>query len=187
MPASLPAHPRLRGEHQECALVLLDGAGSSPLTRGALVVGGSVVYVCRLIPAYAGSTHPLRCPIVCRWAHPRLRGEHKSRRDKATSNGGSSPLTRGARRCNDNGIGSDRLIPAYAGSTRLLFRRGCAARAHPRLRGEHTHPNEPTPVSPGSSPLTRGAPRTMNALTPPPRLIPAYAGSTDECRPLVPE
>ena len=120
-------------------------------------------------------------------AHPRLRGEHVDATTTESVQTGSSPLTRGALAFFFGADALPGLIPAYAGSTVPSGPIREERRAHPRLRGEHTHPNEPTPVSPGSSPLTRGAPRTMNALTPPPRLIPAYAGSTDECRPLVPE
>ena len=35
------AHPRSRGEHACAMLILWSAAGSSPLTRGALRIGGS--------------------------------------------------------------------------------------------------------------------------------------------------
>ena len=47
-------HPRLRGEKGRCFLLLLQPAGSSPLTRGKAIL--SVLSDCHLgiIPAYAG-------------------------------------------------------------------------------------------------------------------------------------
>ena len=49
-------HPRIRGEHNEGFLATAGGEGSSPHTRGALVVGELVALERRIIPAYAGST-----------------------------------------------------------------------------------------------------------------------------------
>ena len=51
-------------------------AGSSPLTRGAPHPVKGRLTTDRLIPAYAGSTEFLECPIDMAGAHPRLRGEH---------------------------------------------------------------------------------------------------------------
>ena len=50
--------------------------------------------------------------------------------------------------------------------------------AHPRLRGEHSHPPRPMPGYVGSSPLTRGARPAISTFPRSVRLIPAYAGST---------
>ena len=49
-------HPRIRGEHQMHLVALVRRVGSSPHTRGALVVGKLVALERRIIPAYAGST-----------------------------------------------------------------------------------------------------------------------------------
>ena len=54
--ATLSAHPRLRGEHQNVKGKQAPRSGSSPLTRGALDAGGSEYTPGGLIPAYAGST-----------------------------------------------------------------------------------------------------------------------------------
>ena len=91
---------------------------------------------------------------------------------------GSSPLTRGARLSFGLMRLGLRLIPAYAGSTCGESAYAQTTRAHPRLRGEHCNPQATTPHMPGSSPLTRGAPSTLNQGTVHLRLIPAYAGST---------
>ena len=70
------AHPRSRGEHIVSAWNGLVEGGSSPLTRGALLVARRMLWTLRLIPAHAGSTEDrlLRGRRV--WAHPRSPGEH---------------------------------------------------------------------------------------------------------------
>ena len=50
--------------------------GSSPHTRGALVVGELVAGERRIIPAYAGSTPFTASPPHTVRDHPRIRGEH---------------------------------------------------------------------------------------------------------------
>ena len=131
--------------------------GSSPHTRGALVVPGLAPFGGGIIPAYAGSTsgwivgrrgvwdHPayagstpgVNLRGVSFTDHPRIRGEHYACTVVTKLGEGSSPHTRGAHhRVHRDG---DRLgiIPAYAGSTvgdwLLQFEHG----DHPRIRGEH--------------------------------------------------
>ena len=131
------AHPRLRGEHQRHKRQQVSTFGSSPLTRGALAYPPLMSACVGLIPAYAGSTtRGHRC---CKQqaAHPRLRGEHIELSSAKAFLFGSSPLTRGAHKGTYTNKPNERLIPAYAGSTRT-GRRTCAPQpAHPRLRGEH--------------------------------------------------
>ena len=75
-PSSDSAHPRSRGENPERALNLIFAPGSSPLTRGKLLLlllgsrGG------RLIPAHAGKTQQWPQPSASGAAHPRSRGEN---------------------------------------------------------------------------------------------------------------
>ena len=71
--------------------------GSSPLTRGKLLMGAVNVIKGRLIPAHAGKTIILTCLIPSRWAHPRSRGENEAGDEKGSTFEGSSPLTRGKR------------------------------------------------------------------------------------------
>jgi len=49
-------HPRIRGEHARRGRTGPGRAGSSPHTRGALVVSHPILSEYRIIPAYAGST-----------------------------------------------------------------------------------------------------------------------------------
>ncbi len=75
--------------------------------------------------------------------------------------------------------GGLRLIPVYAGSTQSSSNTAWSTPAHPRLRGEHQiHRPRPQPHH-GSSPSTRGAPRSCLSSSSTTWLIPVYAGSTE--------
>ena len=111
------AHPRLRGEHVAGMFDATSGLGSSPLTRGAHALPLSVSMNAGLIPAYAGSTRAAVVGKHERWAHPRLRGEHCAALSLMRRRAGSSPLTRGALDECLRILHTNRLIPAYAGST----------------------------------------------------------------------
>ena len=111
-------------------------------------------------------------------AHPRSCGEHLSSKSPVAISFGSSPLTPGALAVVapvDEGL---RLIPAHAGSTCGLRVWRFLAGAHPRSRGEHLATALVESGSPGSSPLTRGPPRSFRLLQRHVGLIPAHAGST---------
>ena len=88
-------HPRLRGELITENSVVIGSAGSSPLTRGTLIIQFGFELVIRFIPAYAGNSmvnsHLAQSPTV----HPRLRGELLVGSAKGLYDSGSSPLTRG--------------------------------------------------------------------------------------------
>ena len=71
--------------------------GSSPLTRGK--------------PIHGDSLHLVTV------AHPRSRGENQAAADARTDDTGSSPLTRGKRRCLHCFSMFVGLIPAHAGKT----------------------------------------------------------------------
>nr|EEI14208.1 hypothetical protein HMPREF0276_1787 [Corynebacterium accolens ATCC 49725] len=77
------------------------------------------------------------------------------------------------------------LIPAHAGSTIAVANRPQIRRAHPRSRGEHLVPISLNDSTPGSSPLTRGAPMIRRGRSGGRRLIPAHAGSTPASRAIV--
>ena len=152
--------------------------GSSPLTRGALVELRSKKRKNRLIPAHAGSTSALMPRASMKAAHPRSRGEHDFEDCIAVARDGSSPLTRGAHNSTLLSNVHNRLIPAHAGSTIKAFDFHSHYQAHPRSRGEHSNLTTITHFVPGSSPLTRGAPRVSIWARVWMRLIPAHAGST---------
>ena len=136
-PSQTAAHPRSRGEHPPRRGIVGVGAGSSPLTRGAHGVFLFGVVADGLIPAHAGSTWSPLSPLQATPAHPRSRGEHFVEGCAHVVEGGSSPLTRGAR-CRRAPTGfRGRLIPAHAGSTWPCTVTSESASAHPRSRGEH--------------------------------------------------
>ena len=171
-------HPRIRGEHVPASFVSSSGNGSSPHTRGAPVRGEHERYVVRIIPAYAGSTHQLTCWLSARPDHPRIRGEHRDDMVGDETGDGSSPHTRGAPRQRTAPAERERIIPAYAGSTRSREQTQARGADHPRIRGEHLPSVSQSPTFRGSSPHTRGAlPRDFQGDRRG-RIIPAYAGST---------
>ena len=91
--------------------------GSSPLTRGKLVVALLVQVLDGLIPAHAGKTRSFVRKADASAAHPRSRGENTDPDKQITPETGSSPLTRGKpTRAARNWVQS-RLIPAHAGKT----------------------------------------------------------------------
>ena len=132
--------------------------GSSPLTRGK--------------PDF------IRWTLMAYLAHPRSRGENFPYQSCLSSSSGSSPLTRG-KLCRCLLLRQSRgLIPAHAGKTPCRISSFRYAEAHPRSRGENST-GSPRPASRrGSSPLTRGKPRTPHRGRAHPRLIPAHAGKT---------
>ena len=156
--AAKSAHPRSRGEHDTSQVTDMPSMGSSPLTRGAPRPDCEARHQNGLIPAHAGSTLACTLLLLTVRAHPRSRGEHASLYAAIANGTGSSPLTRGARFDSLEDEYDYGLIPAHAGSTRRGRHRRTLWAAHPRSRGEHSVRATLNTVSPGSSPLTRGAP-----------------------------
>ena len=171
-------HPRIRGEHLKTA----DGPdvahGSSPHTRGARVGDAATLGGHGIIPAYAGSTFAACVSISPVRDHPRIRGEHARRSAWSPTRPGSSPHTRGAPSTAPVTSVSQRIIPAYAGSTTRKTLTRADPADHPRIRGEHEMMLHKNGLVVGSSPHTRGAPTFSAMLSPPLGIIPAYAGST---------
>ena len=133
-----PAHPRLRGEHGLGSLTRLKLVGSSPLARGTRARGLRRRPRVRLIPACAGNTYETGTQRRRAKAHPHLRGEHVKNHHHQQKHRGPSPLARGTPgRLSGNPLNTG-LIPACAGNTFVVRLVKGGARAHPRLRGEHT-------------------------------------------------
>ena len=196
---SLRDHPRIRGEHRNESRGEQYIVGSSPHTRGALMISMCGAGTRGIIPAYAGSTIRAKAYDPNRRDHPRIRGEHPLFDHERSRREGSSPHTRGARVVVEKPVVVRGIIPAYAGSTvpteRSRYFRGGSS---PHTRGaRHRHPRPARreriipayagstvaeifkfPDHPGSSPHTRGAPRPLLPLPLGSRIIPAYAGST---------
>ena len=161
--STVRAHPRSRGENVEDCVRVLDGEGSSPLTRGKLSRIGVPWLMPGLIPAHAGKTHQPGPARGQSRAHPRSRGENLGGEGGFRVSAGSSPLTRGKRGRGRHGCRSLGLIPAHAGKTPPAITHRLASWAHPRSRGENTWQMLVTQASVGSSPLTRGKPGRRGA------------------------
>ena len=70
------AHPRSRGENENCSVLAVLTPGSSPLTRGKHEPRSPPGCCPGLIPAHAGKTDLALVSIDAREAHPRSRGEN---------------------------------------------------------------------------------------------------------------
>ena len=165
--------------------------GAQPSPRPGLRGNG-------IIPADAGSTawmfphrracwdHPRRCgehaaghqlPLSSP-DHPRRCGEHRDRHCRILLSNGSSPQMRGALLVGETHGGLQGIIPADAGSTKLLNHCRPDYWDHPRRCGEHPAVCHGGENMQGSSPQMRGAPPCGLPGGKPSRIIPADAGST---------
>ena len=109
---------------------------------------------------------------------PCSRGEYASVATTQRYLAGSSPLSRGIHR----GPLSDHsflgIIPALAGNTHCRVSCPATAPDHPRSRGEYAHWMVCPGRYRGSSPLSRGIPRSSAAIRSRDGIIPALAGNT---------
>ena len=195
-------HPRMRGEHSVSGNTHMRSMGSSPHARGARLHVLSLHSVTGIIPACAGSAacHFPRRPGT--EDHPRMRGEHgifsavsahlsgsspHARGARiftivALTAGGSSPHARGAHAAEEGRNVLFGIIPACAGSTRLLAYASIQDWDHPRMRGEHICSVSLSASTIGSSPHARGAQINQAGGIGLVGIIPACAGST-KCLP----
>ena len=111
------AHPRRRGEHSEFINIAAELPGSSPQARGTPRSWWASSQTAGLIPAGAGNTNNADTNAAGAPAHPRRRGEHKTKAPLSTQGPGSSPQARGTRQNSARLKLSRRLIPAGAGNT----------------------------------------------------------------------
>ena len=92
----------------------------------------------------------------------------------------SSPHSRGTRPRNLKGYCSFRIIPAFAGDTPRTLSARQPCRDHPRIRGEHSFSAIARYTLQGSSPHSRGTPLLTGEAVSGARIIPAFAGNTEE-------
>ena len=150
------AHPRSRGDHLLPSKHKGKRLGSSPLARGPLSHGLLGAGNRGLIPARAGTTRVRPGRGRVKRAHPRSRGDHRSRNPPLPVFPGSSPLARGPLFDSLPPTRKTGLIPARAGTTLHRYRGTGRTGAHPRSRGDHTSTLKPWIDFEGSSPLARG-------------------------------
>ena len=156
-PGLIPAHAGKTTGGEE--VVLLEG-GSSPLTRGKQQVNVPEADVLGLIPAHAGKTDTGGVSTYGHGAHPRSRGENATSGSSWGLGVGSSPLTRGKLHLRREARSRHGLIPAHAGKTVMAVIGLSLLGAHPRSRGENSADHSKKHMREGSSPLTRGKPKS---------------------------
>ena len=115
----------------------MPGVGSSPLSRGILILNDATQNIQRIIPALAGNTMIIVLILPMCPDHPRSRGEYDRGCKIITRQPGSSPLSRGILGLSAATNGVFRIIPALAGNTSSPNFRSCELTDHPRSRGEY--------------------------------------------------
>ena len=130
-------HSRIRGVHHS---LLPDPGplwGSFPHTRGTPAAATFPAVFLRLIPAYAGSTYPSTMTSERYQDHSRIRGVHFCHALPPYKISGSFPHTRGTLDTIKSTDPDTRIIPAYAGYTRVGEMDCRSVQDHSRIRGVH--------------------------------------------------
>ena len=128
-------HPRSRGVYAGVDVDHEAEMGSSPLARGLPDVTDTHQGEGGIIPARAGFTKSAGPGPPWFADHPRSRGVYGPGSPHRARPRGSSPLARGLHRVRRPRPVPRRIIPARAGFTSRLGRRGSRVRDHPRSRG----------------------------------------------------
>ena len=144
------------GEHTLWLLTISLPEGSSPHVRGTPRPSPASADRRGIIPACAGNTPDGRSS--CRGVvdHPRMCGEHASRRVAYPAYSGSSPHVRGTLCARSWPRLRRGIIPACAGNTLSPTRSRVPEGDHPRMCGEHKTQDKDTTEHEGSSPHVRG-------------------------------
>ena len=168
--------PRIRGGVSLQAAELVDGARSSPHTRGCFPICCLDSDIQVVFPAYAGVF------LICCYIEeqidslPRIRGGVSALLADGTDIQGSSPHTRGCFQCSIYYATQYMVFPAYAGVFLQSSKSSSGISSLPRIRGGVSTVLLVNPVTKESSPHTRGCfhqdaeDRSMTTV------FPAYAG-----------
>ena len=113
-------HPRVCGEHTFDSRRIDPARGSSPRVRGTLTPADQRAFADGIIPACAGNTVPQIFPHPSLRDHPRVCGEHYTRRLFHWLGQGSSPRVRGTRSRPRQATARRGIIPACAGNTTIV-------------------------------------------------------------------
>ena len=148
--------------------------------RGTPAIGFAADRTAGIIPAYAGNTQEWRRADAPLRDHPRVCGEHPPPLAVPKNAMGSSPRMRGTRACCGMFRSLTGIIPAYAGNTFIADLMHAGHGDHPRVCGEHFRYVGYCDMPAGSSPRMRGT--LVDGLGRPRawRIIPAYAGNTQD-------
>ena len=116
-PESWRDHPRVCGEHDTRGIRRLHNSGSSPRVRGTRCAPSKPVHLTGIIPACAGNTGSAILNGLLNGDHPRVCGEHPTRRRTGPTAPGSSPRVRGTPLEGLKPFLGAGIIPACAGNT----------------------------------------------------------------------
>ena len=152
----LSGHPRVGGEHRVSEEGVWSTNGSSPRGRGTLDATAADKRFERVIPAWAGNTLTIPSLGTAKTGHPRVGGEHEFWINVRCRFSGSSPRGRGTPWAKPSERQERRVIPAWAGNTRLVPKAATPSSGHPRVGGEHNCLFEERRGGHGSSPRGRG-------------------------------
>ena len=177
-PCAAADHPRVCGANPAVIRPVLAPVGSSPRMRGQQGAKPPHGAKGRIIPAYAGPTAAAQAGEHELADHPRVCGANPCRVDVEPERVGSSPRMRGQPRHGFGDLRHARIIPAYAGPTRIPSPDPRSPSDHPRVCGANIRPSERRTSSGGSSPRMRGQHGRDHVIDHSDRIIPAYAGPT---------
>ena len=171
-------HPRVCGDHLQVRDCLSTIQGSPPRMRGPLASQRLLINYTRITPAYAGTTGEWVSTLEGREDHPRVCGDHASRRPSSGRGLGSPPRMRGPQQSDANLRAASRITPAYAGTTELKTNWTREDTDHPRVCGDHLVAKLHIRGPMGSPPRMRGPRRLAVVNAYDLRITPAYAGTT---------
>ena len=134
-----------------------------------------------IIPACAGNTQTRQTRHPKQWDHPRVCGEHPTRRRTGPTAPGSSPRVRGTPLEGLKPFLGAGIIPACAGNTVRGHDLVVHHRDHPRVCGEHWAVFRAIMRLAGSSPRVRGTLAFVPLAVFHRGIIPACAGNTRWC------
>ena len=127
----------MRGEHLWVLRQPSTQVGSPPHARGTPNALTQTNFTSRITPACAGNTRQSNCFHFGNRDHPRMRGEHLSKKRTCDGHGGSPPHARGTPSCSCILLSVCRITPACAGNTVMGALTREDQQDHPRMRGEH--------------------------------------------------
>ena len=149
-------HPHSRGEHFNVGFIAQRFGGSSPQSWGTPKTFKDSTSNHRFIPTVVGNTAPEEGDEPLSTVHPHSRGEHRGRRCRRSSVGGSSPQSWGTPDPILGPIVDARFIPTVVGNTMIPLLIAYCITVHPHSRGEHKMSTGGGTQLDGSSPQSWG-------------------------------
>ena len=171
-------HPRVRGEKRFCPACGTPVAGSPPRARGKVHHHRNGQKRSGITPACAGKSRILHRQPSPLWDHPRVRGEKQYAGAPPQTHAGSPPRARGKEQGGGREESEKGITPACAGKRLVRTSAICAARDHPRVRGEKGKTARPSAWLTGSPPRARGKELANQAHVSVSRITPACAGKS---------